>query len=221
MKLSMETRATIGEAIFDATYILVASMFAFLLLFARNLTTIRLLAAIMAMILVGGDAFHLIPRIRSLMSSYHPEAGAQALGRGRQITSITMTVFYLFLWHIGHMAIHEPVSAPWTITLYCLASTRIGLCLSGDNSWQRKKADGSWRIIRNIPFLLQGMIVAAWFFVHRTQSVALGNMYLAITASFACYIPVVIFSGKKPWIGILMIPKTIQYLWMLAMCQSL
>jgi hypothetical protein len=80
-----------------------------------------------------------------------------------------MTVFSISPWHIGHMAIHEPVSAPWTITLYCLASTRIGLCLSGDNSWQRKKADGSWRIIRNIPFLLQGMIVAAWFFVHRTS----------------------------------------------------
>lgn len=39
----------------------------------------------------------------------------------------------------------------------------------------------------------------------------------AIILSFGCYIPVTLFSKKKPMVGLLMIPKTCAYMWMIAM----
>ena len=38
-------------------------------------------------------------------------------------------------------------------------------------------------------------------------------MWLAITVSFACYLPVVLFADSIPPIGALMLPKTCAYVW--------
>jgi hypothetical protein len=35
--------------------------------------------------------------------------------------------------------------------------------------------------------------------------------------SFGCYIPVTLFSKTKPRVGLLMIPKTCAYMWIIAM----
>ena len=42
-------------------------------------------------------------------------------------------------------------------------------------------------------------------------------MSVAITVSFACCFPVVLPAKKKPMIGMLMIPKTMVYIWMISM----
>lgn len=41
------------------------------------------------------------------------------------------------------------------------------------------------------------------------------GMAIAIVISFACYLPVVIWAKKKPVVGMLMIPKTIAYMWII------
>ena len=74
---------------------------------------------------------------------------------------------------------------------------------------------------RNIPFILLGIIAALLFFVHRNIIPGLSLMWLAIILSFIFYLPVVLWSNKKPKIGMLMLPKTCVYLWMLTMCLSL
>lgn len=38
-------------------------------------------------------------------------------------------------------------------------------------------------------------------------------LWLAVVISFACYIPVVLFADMVPWVGMLMIPKTCAYVW--------
>ncbi|MBC5664483.1 hypothetical protein H8S07_04175 [Dorea sp. NSJ-36] len=43
------------------------------------------------------------------------------------------------------------------------------------------------------------------------------RMVAAISLSFGCYIPVTLFSKKKPMVDLLMIPKTCAYMWMIAM----
>ncbi len=45
----------------------------------------------------------------------------------------------------------------------------------------------------------------------------LTRMVAAIILSFGYYIPVTLFSKKKPMVGLLMIPKTCAYMWMIAM----
>ena len=46
-------------------------------------------------------------------------------------------------------------------------------------------------------------------------------MPLAVTLSFAFYLPVVLLSGTYPLVGMLMIPKTLAYVWVVWMCWQL
>ena len=43
------------------------------------------------------------------------------------------------------------------------------------------------------------------------------SMPLAVILSFGFYLPVVLFSGVFPVIGVLMIPKTLAYVWVVLM----
>ncbi len=43
------------------------------------------------------------------------------------------------------------------------------------------------------------------------------HMWLAITLSFGFYIPVVLWGDLNPAIGLLMIPKTLAYVWVVLM----
>ncbi|AEC01495.1 hypothetical protein [Parasphaerochaeta coccoides] len=215
----MKKAAEIGESLFELLYLASAFTIGMVLLLTSEAPGIRMLAGSMALVLVAGDAFHLIPRIVAVK---HGSAAMQkALGRGRQIASISMTLFYLFLWHIGHRVALLPANEGWTLTVYSLALVRIALCFASGNGWTAASPSFGWSIARNIPFLMLGGIVAIWYFLHRNEMVGLGHMYIAIIISFLCYLPVVVFSLKYPKIGMLMLPKSLMYLWMLVMCLSL
>ena len=41
-------------------------------------------------------------------------------------------------------------------------------------------------------------------------------MAILVTLSFLCYLAVVLMAGKNPKMGMLMIPKTICYIWLIA-----
>ena len=56
-------------------------------------------AGLMAALLGAGDSFHLVPRAYALWTT-GLAANAAALGVGKFITSITMTIFYLILYYI-------------------------------------------------------------------------------------------------------------------------
>jgi len=45
--------------------------------------------------------------------------------------------------------------------------------------------------------------------------------WLAVLLSFGFYLPVVLWSNRQPKVGMLMLPKTCCYLWLLVMCLSL
>lgn len=46
-------------------------------------------------------------------------------------------------------------------------------------------------------------------------------MPLAVALSFGFYAPVVLFSATAPAVGMLMIPKTLAYVWVVVMCKKL
>lgn len=215
----MKKAAAISEAVFDIMYLLSALLIGMMLLLTSDSSGTRRLSGVMALVLAGGDAFHLIPRILTVKNS----AGTmrKALGRGRQITSITMTLFYLFLWHIGQQTSGLPAGTGWTLAVYAVALVRIVLCFAPGNGWTSATPSQGWAVARNIPFLVLGGVVSLWYFLHRNELAGLKYMYIAIIISFLCYLPVVVFSSKYPKIGMLMLPKSIMYLWMLAMCLSL
>ncbi len=208
------------EAAFDIVYLLIALALGFVLLLSGGGNPARLLAGGMALILAVGDAFHLVPRLLVIRTGKEERLRA-ALGRGKQITSITMTFFYLLLWEVARLAFYPAGGGGWQYLVYSLAALRILLCLSPQNRWQERYPPLKWGIGRNVPFFLLGIATAGFFFAQRKAIPGLGWMWLAILLSFAFYLPVVLWSNQNPKFGMLMLPKTCAYLWMLAMCLSL
>lgn len=73
-----------------------------------------------------------------------------------------------------------------------------------------------WGIYRNIPFTVLGLLVVVLFFVMRKDKY-FRWMWLAVLLSFAFYLPVVLWADVSPMIGMLMLPKTCMYIWMVLM----
>ncbi len=208
------------EAVFDLLYLFSALLLAALLLFHSQGNPARMLAGLMALLLAGGDAFHLLPRVL-LIRTGREEALRRALGKGKQVASITMTLFYLLLWEIALLVFSPAGIGLCSYAVYGLALVRIVLCLLPQNQWQDRYPPLTWAVARNIPFFLLGAIVASLFFLQRGTLPGLSLMWLAIFLSFAFYLPVVLWANQNPKIGMLMLPKTCSYVWILLMCLSL
>lgn len=208
------------EAVFDSAYLLSALFMGALLLIGQNRSELARLAGVMALVLALGDLFHLLPRILSVFTAREEPLYA-AMGRGKQVTSITMTVFYLLLWKLGLMLFSVAEPFFWSAAVLAVAAARIILCLLPQNRWRERFPPVRWSILRNIPFFLLGVGTARLYFLHRGEAPGLTWMWLAILLSFAFYAPVVLWANKNPKLGMLMLPKTCMYLWMLGMCFSL
>lgn len=139
------------EMFFNIIYLLTSFVIGTLILINGHSHYEALIASLMAFILVIGDSFHLLPRIMVVISS-DEDKYLKSLGRGKQITSITMTIFYLLLWHYfivvndfsieaSSVNIIELNSSPdfiffyATFIIYFLAFARILLCLLPQNKW--------------------------------------------------------------------------------------
>lgn len=204
------------EIAFDIMYLVSAFIIGMVLLVASG-SGLQTLAGIMALILVFGDSFHLIPRIKVIISK-NEKALRAALGRGKQITSVSMTVFYLFLWQIGLQISSIPVPPYWNYLIYAMAVLRVVLCFLPANRWVEENPPVKWGIYRNIPFFIIGIMVSILFFLNRNVIFSIHYMWLAILLSFSFYLPVVLFTNRNPKIGMLMLPKTGCYLWIISMC---
>lgn len=207
------------EAVFDAAYLLLAAAMGIYLLTGAGFPA-RRLAGAMALVLAAGDAFHLVPRIACTVTG-RKKALQKALGLGKLVTSLTMTVFYLLFWQMGLLLFAPALSAGWTILVWLLALVRMALCLARQNRWLDPAPPLRWGIYRNIPFVLLGALVAALFGMHSPVIPSLRWIWLAIALSFAFYIPVVLGAHKYRMLGMLMLPKTLMYLWILWMCVSI
>ncbi len=205
------------ETIFNITYLATAAVMGVILL--KGSGPAGVLPGAAALTLAGGDSFHLAPRIAAAITSDR-ERFHRALGLGKLITSLTMTAFYLMLWHLG-LSLGFGASSGWTVFAYSLALLRIVLCLFPQNGWLSKSPSPVWGIWRNIPFALLGLLVAFLFAFYGGASPGLRFMWFAILLSFAFYIPVVLWAHKNPRFGMLMLPKTLAYIWMISMFFSL
>ena len=84
-----------GETIFDIVYLLTAVAIGIYILI-RVKTHHRLMGAA-ALILGCGDAFHLVPR---MLNYFIDSDFSAALGIGKLVTSVTMTVFYICMYYL-------------------------------------------------------------------------------------------------------------------------
>ncbi|WP_154889451.1 hypothetical protein [Longibaculum muris] len=204
----------IMETGFDIIYLATVITLGILMIKGNRGNRQYLLFGIMAVTLGLGDSFHLVPRAIALCTTGLQDYTV-ALGIGKWITSITMTIFYVILYYVWRLRYHVEGKNELTIVMYILAALRIALCMFPQNAWTSVNAPLSWGIYRNIPFALMGLMVIILFYQssRQKQDKAFYNMWLTIVLSFAFYIPVVLFADTIPMVGMLMIPKTCAYVW--------
>lgn len=203
----------IMELLFDAAY-LVFALAVGIYLIVKGKSKFFKLFGVMAVVLSSGDSFHLIPRVYALLTT-GLEANAFALGLGKLITSITMTIFYVILYFIleGVWQPDKKLKLASRIVLFALTALRIILCMFPQNDWFSYEGNLLWGILRNIPFALIGIgvIIICFMIANKSKDKSYNVMALMVILSFGFYIPVVLFADIVPIIGILMIPKTLAY----------
>lgn len=204
----------IMETLFDVVYLTTVTLLGITMIRKNKGNVQYLLFGIMAVTLGAGDAFHLVPRAYALCTT-----GLQdfvvALGIGKLITSITMTLFYVLLYYVWRIRYKINGKNGLTVIMYVLAALRVALCLFPQNAWTSAEAPLSWAIYRNLPFAAMGLIVIVLFFTEarKHNDHAYRFMWLTIVLSFGFYLPVVLWADTIPWVGMLMIPKTCAYVW--------
>ena len=202
------------ETLFDAVYLItVVTLGLRMIRGSRGNRQFRLFGC-MAVVLGAGDAFHLIPRALALCTT-GLDSYTVALGAGKWITSITMTVFYVLLYYVWRYRYRIQGQKTLTAAVYALAGVRILLCMMPQNDWLSAAAPLAWGVYRNIPFALLGAVIIVLFYrsARAANDAAFRWMWLTIVLSFGFYIPVVLWADAVPLIGMLMIPKTCAYVW--------
>lgn len=202
------------ETLFDVCYLLsVITIGIRMVKSSKNSRQFKLFGW-MAIVLGAGDSFHLIPRMIALCTT-GLENFTVALGLGKWITSVTMTLFYVLLYYVWRERYEIKGQKNLTIAVYLFAAIRIALCMMPQNNWLSADAPLSWGIYRNIPFAVIGLITIVLFYTSAKQNndTAFKWMWMTIVLSFGFYIPVVLWANTIPMIGMLMIPKTCAYVW--------
>ena len=221
----------IGETTFMVAYLLFLLVSGIISIVNKNYGLI-----ILIMLLGIGDAFHLIPRIIKNIKGDFKKSDFY-LGLGNQISSITMTIFYIVLILLLGVSLKpiDDLAIPTSMidnikhclsaffmtttnpsldflisSIFYLGIIRIILCLLPQNNWYKKEGNFKWSVIRNIPFIIMGIIMTIYMIKYSYYYLG-----ILILLSFLFYIPVALFAKKNPKLGMLMIPKTICYILMI------
>ena len=196
-----------GESAFDILYLLFAMCTGIYLLMQRRDRSVRLMG-LAALILGCGDAFHLVPRVLN----YFVEADfTAALGLGKLVTSITMTVFYFLMYLLWVRLYRVKADTKRDALILVLAAARVLLCLLPQNRWLQNESSVLWGIVRNIPFTVLGALIAVYYYRLRNEIPLFRPVWLYVTLSFLFYLPVAVAAGLLPILGMLMLPKTVCY----------
>ncbi len=172
-------------------------------------------------LLAVGDTGHLALRAVSMgrgegkgFVSYRGQR-ASLIGLGEMATSITITLFYVLsldAWRLRFRKSWDRFSG----ALLGLSMVRLLMLAMPFNRWDRDQTPEGWGVERNLPLLAVG---AGEVVLMRRDADRAGDRTFravadAMAASFACYLPVVLFARRIPQLGLLMIPKTLAYLYM-------
>jgi len=197
-----------GESAFDILYLVFAIVMGCMILRRRRDSVGRLMGTA-TLILGCGDAFHLVPRVLYYFADSDFTA---ALGIGKLVTSLTMTVFYVLMYRLWLKLYREKEDRKLTLGVYALAILRGILCAFPQNGWLENSSGWVWGLIRNVPFVALGCLIVVLYWRRREELPRFRFVWLLVTLSFLFYIPVAVGAGLVPILGMLMLPKTICYM---------
>ena len=133
----------IFETLFDVVYLVTVITLGILMIRSSKGKKQYFLFGVMAVTLGCGDAFHLVPRAIALCTT-GLENYTAALGIGKLITSVTMTLFYVLLYYVWRFRYQVDGKKNVTAAVWVLAVCRIVLCFMPQNAWTSSNPPLSW-----------------------------------------------------------------------------
>ena len=197
-----------GETVFDICYLITALVIGVYILFKYRNNLGRLMGT--ATLLLGcGDAFHLVPRV---LRYFVQGDFTAALGVGKLVTSITMTIFYILMFYIYKNKYKVENTKKIEYSIWILSVIRIILCMLPQNNWITNDGSLMMGIIRNILFTIIGLIIIVLYYQKRKECNEFKHILINVLLSFLFYLIVVLGTTKVPILGAFMIPKTVCYI---------
>jgi hypothetical protein len=204
------------EFVFNICYLV--GIYALVILMTRRLRSLedpkRLLARFRDafLLLAIGDTGHVGFRVIAYARG-GLEDNAVLVGLGALATAITVTFLYAILIDIWRLRFDRRRGlAYWT--LMAVAAARLVVMCFPQNRWGSVVPPFAWSLARNVPLTVVGIGVAVLLLVDslKRRDTAFVLMSAMIFASFEFYAPVILFVSSNPWVGMLMIPKTLAYI---------
>ena len=212
----MRSKPSSFETLCDILYLLIMIALSVNLLlkdgFGNPESRIYHLAGFMVVILILGDSFRFIPRITSFFIKDSDNVEL-VQDKGKIISSIVITLFYIFLWSLGSIIFSAQISVFYTILVYILAVIRIVLCLIS----QKYSKDSLWDIYRNLPFVFLVFVVGLLFFFYRYKIFSLVYAWVAIYFSLIFSMVVLFLSTKTERVGFWVIMRNLSLIWLISM----
>jgi hypothetical protein len=105
---------------------------------------------------------------------------------------------------------------PLYILIQAVTAARLVIMLFPQNQWSNVVPPFDWSLLRNMPLTFVGLAIAVLILIdaRRTKDKLFTEFACFIFISYLFYLPVILFVGVAPWVGMLMIPKTIAYILM-------
>lgn len=203
------------EIIFDLSYLAIIWYLVFKMKGLTNKTKSSLGTILVwaFTLLALGDTGHVGFRVLAYLKG-GTAVNSVLLGWGKLATAITVTGFYALLVE-AWKKLFEKRHTTFSYWLLSLALIRLIIIFLPGNNWTSAEVPFNWSIYRNLPLLLLGLGVAYLFLasgLNKKDPYAKG-IGVAILVSYTFYTPVILWAKDLPLLGLLMIPKTIAYIW--------
>lgn len=137
------------------------------------------------------------------------------VGVGALCTAYTVTIMYMLVVEAWRLRFNKKIS-PLYILIQSAAVARLVIMLLPQNEWSLVIPPYNWSMYRNIPLTFVGIAIAILMLIdaRKNKDKTFRNFAYFIFASFFFYLPVILFVQVAPWVGMLMVPKTIAYIMM-------
>lgn len=136
-------------------------------------------------------------------------------GVGTLMTAYTITIFYMLLINIWHERFGKKNPILYYI-LQGIAVFRLIIMAFPQNQWNNITMSYTWSMYRNIPLLIIGFVLVVLMIKDavKNKDIIFKKLGIYIIISYLFYMPVIFWVRDIPMLGMLMMPKTIAYLFM-------
>jgi hypothetical protein len=137
------------------------------------------------------------------------------VGVGALATAITVAILYLFMIEAWRIRNDETRNLIYWL-LMGIGAARFIIMVFPQNNWGNIVPPFGWSMARNIPLTIVGIGLAILYMQRAKQNSDPFQKRMGswIFVSYGFYLPVILFVQMFPLVGMLMIPKTIAYLFM-------